>query len=57
MTLDNSTANVLLSMAVGLQVWIIRELFKLKTKVSILISHCTHCKASDLETEQIKKTL
>jgi hypothetical protein len=56
MMIDLSTGNVLLSMAVCLQAWMIRELFKLKTKVSIVISHCAHCKHSDIDTDQIKKT-
>ena len=56
MTIDTSTANCLLTMVCALQVWIIRELFKLKTKVSIVLAHCKTCKNNnELDTDHITK--
>lgn len=54
MTVDISTANVLLALGVTLQAWIVRELFKLKTKVSIIIARCNQCPHNTTtDTDQI----
>lgn len=58
MTIETSTANVLLGVAMSstlaMQGWIVVQLFKLKTKVSLIISHCQNCpKGSD--TDQITR--
>lgn len=56
MTIDTSTANVLLAGVIAMQCWIIRELFKLKAKVSIIILQCSSCKNNaTLDTDQIKR--
>jgi hypothetical protein len=55
-TVDVSTSNVLLSLGVMLQVWMVRQLFGLKTKVAIIISHCKHCSGNnDNDTDRITK--
>jgi hypothetical protein len=54
MTLDTSTANCLLTLVVALQAWIIRELFRVKLKVSIILAHCKYCKANnEYDTDRI----
>lgn len=56
MTIEVSTANTLLVLGIGLQAWIVREIFKVKAKVSILVAHCDHCKHNnELDTEHISK--
>lgn len=56
MSIDTNTANVLLCMVVALQSWIVRELFKLKIKLSVIVAQCKLCSHnSQLNTDQIIK--
>ncbi len=56
MTIETSTANVLLTAVIALQGWIIRELFKLKGKVSLLTTHCTRCPHNtEFDTDRVSK--
>lgn len=52
MSLELSTINVLLGLVISLQVWIIKEMFTLKTKVAIVISHCPRCRHADEQQEK-----
>jgi hypothetical protein len=57
MSIDTSTANCLLTLVVALQAWIIRELFRVKLKVSIILAHCKHCKSNnEYDTDRLTKT-
>ena len=56
MIIETSTTNVLLGCAVALQAWIIRELFKIKAKISLIVSHCPKCKEDpQFDTARINK--
>jgi low affinity Fe/Cu permease len=56
MTIETSTANVLLLCVLTLQAWFIRRIFSLETKVSIILAHCKKCKNNnEFETDQITK--
>jgi hypothetical protein len=56
MTIETSTVNALLLAILSLQCWIVHELFKLKTKTSIIIALCKQCpKNSELDTDQLLK--
>jgi hypothetical protein len=46
MTLEPSTLNLLLASIIAMQAWIVRELFKLRTRLEIIASHCRACGAS-----------
>ena len=54
MSIDTNTANVLLCFVVGLQTWIVRELFKLKGKIALLVSVCPMIKGNkEFDTDRI----
>jgi len=56
MTIETSTINVLLLGVLSLQCWIVRELFKIKTKVSIIVAQCNRCRDNpELDTNHIKR--
>ena len=56
MTIETSTVNALLLAVLGLQVWMVRQLFKLKAKTSIIIALCRKCRdMGELDTDQISK--
>jgi hypothetical protein len=63
MNIDPSTMNavlapvitVLLGGVVALQAWQIREIFKIKSRVSIIISHCRRCPQLESDTDRIVK--
>lgn len=44
MNIETSTLNLLLGSIVALQVFIIKELFSLKTKLAVVLSRCPYCK-------------
>jgi hypothetical protein len=57
MTVETSTINALLMAIIALQGWIIRELFKVKGRISIIVSHCGQCtNKGELDTNQITRT-
>ena len=60
MTVETSTANILLGLIAALQVWIVRELFKLKHRLSIIFIHCKSCRnkalAAEFDTDHITKS-
>lgn len=57
MTIETSTANVLLSAIIALLVWIIRELFKIKAKISLIIAVCPKIRLNgEFDTDRITKS-
>jgi len=44
--LEISTINTLLGVVILFQAWIVRELFSLRTKLKVMMSHCPHCRAA-----------
>jgi len=56
MTIETSTANVLLSAIVMLQAWIIRELFKINAKICLIVTFCPKCRNNpQFDTDRITK--
>ena len=55
MTIETSTANVLLTGIIALQCWIIRELFKLKAKITVIANNCPKCRGADFDTDRITR--
>ena len=56
MTIETSTVNALLLAVLSLLVWVVRSLFKLEKKISLIIALCRECRfKSELDTDQIKK--
>jgi hypothetical protein len=56
MTIDTSTTNVLLMAVIALQGWIVRELFKVKAKISVLVSVCPKLEGkTEFDSERITK--
>jgi hypothetical protein len=54
MTIETSTVNALMVLVLGFQCWIVREIFKLQRKLSVIISHCNFCpNKGELDTDQI----
>ena len=43
MNLEVSTINLLLGLIVGMQVWIIRQLFGIKTRLAVISALCPMC--------------
>lgn len=57
MTVEVSTVNELLGLSILLQAWIVRKLFSLQTKVSIILNQCQHCKQNrELDTDRLTKS-
>lgn len=54
MTIETSTVNALMVAVLALQCWLVREVFKLQRKISIIIAHCNHC-PKELDTDRITK--
>ena len=56
MTIETSTVNVLLCAIIALLCWIVRELFKVKSKISMILTHCTKCRNNlEFDTEHLKR--
>lgn len=56
MIVETSTTNVLLSAIIALQCWIVRELFKLKARISLIATVCPKLKgSSEFDTDRITK--
>jgi low affinity Fe/Cu permease len=56
MTIETSTMNVLMLGILSLQCWMVRQVFKLERKVSVIISHCNKCpNKGELDTDQITR--
>lgn len=51
MTLELSTINALLVLVITLQVWLIKQVFNLQTKLAIVISHCPRCRHAEEQAE------
>lgn len=56
MTIETSTINVLMLAVLSLQCWLVRELFKLQRKFSVLITYCKQCPKGELDTDHITRT-
>ena len=49
---------IVLAAIIAMQGWIIRELFKVKAKVSIILTGCDQCKHNrELDTDRINKPI
>lgn len=56
MTIETSTINLLLGAVIALQCWIVRQLFNVKHRISLIIAHCSHCQHNtQLDTDRISK--
>jgi hypothetical protein len=56
MIIETSTANVLIAAAIAMQCWIIRELFKVKAKLTLILTHCKHCPSNtEYDTDRVPK--
>ena len=44
MVIEPSTLNVLLGAVIGLQAWIVRELYRIRAKVDAIAANCPACK-------------
>ena len=47
MNIEPSTLNVLLGAVIALQGWMVRELFRIRSKLDVLASNCPACKKND----------
>jgi hypothetical protein len=43
MNIEVSTLNTLMAVLIALQAYIVRELFKIKAHIAVMMSHCPHC--------------